>query len=188
MPPRICPECGHDLVYKHGAYGQFIGCSNYPVCKFTMNEDGSPTKFKKEVAEWDEHGKPTSYGYSIQTKRKSPCSICKGRGLLPFIKNGKVIPNAYLICSCKEETDHYQPVKIEDFDYPMSDAFRGYAYQYCSQPDPGYIPPEPEAPKPQIVEHLHFNVPQQGYVRYLENKITEKQQRKPKPSGYKGIK
>ena len=61
-------------------------------------------------------------------------------------------------------------------------------YKRKIQPYP--VEPELEAPepKPQIVEHLHFNVPQQGYVRYLENKVAEKQQRKPKPSGYKGIK
>ena len=47
---------------------------------------------------------------------------------------------------------------------------------------------EPEAPEPKVIEHLHINVPQQGYVRYLENKITESHHKKPKTSGYKGIK
>ena len=31
---RKCPEDGADLVIKHGSYGKFIGCSNYPKCKF----------------------------------------------------------------------------------------------------------------------------------------------------------
>lgn len=30
-----CPECGKDLVYKHGRNGKFIGCSGFPDCKFT---------------------------------------------------------------------------------------------------------------------------------------------------------
>ncbi len=30
-----CPECGGDLVIKEGRYGRFIGCSNYPTCKYT---------------------------------------------------------------------------------------------------------------------------------------------------------
>lgn len=30
-----CPECGHDLVIKHGRNGKFIGCSNFPECTFT---------------------------------------------------------------------------------------------------------------------------------------------------------
>ncbi len=30
-----CPLCNGQLVNKHGRYGNFIGCSNYPKCKFT---------------------------------------------------------------------------------------------------------------------------------------------------------
>ncbi len=30
-----CPECGGDLVIREGRYGKFIGCSNYPTCKYT---------------------------------------------------------------------------------------------------------------------------------------------------------
>jgi DNA topoisomerase-1 len=33
---RTCPTCGTgDLIIKHGRYGKFIGCSNYPECKHT---------------------------------------------------------------------------------------------------------------------------------------------------------
>jgi DNA topoisomerase-1 len=31
---RKCPNDGADLVIKHGPYGKFIGCSNYPNCRF----------------------------------------------------------------------------------------------------------------------------------------------------------
>jgi DNA topoisomerase I len=31
---RKCPQCGGPLVYKYGKYGKFIGCSNYPECKY----------------------------------------------------------------------------------------------------------------------------------------------------------
>ena len=31
----ICPQCGGNLVKRKGRYGEFIGCSNYPNCKFT---------------------------------------------------------------------------------------------------------------------------------------------------------
>ena len=30
-----CPKCGGQLIEKNGIYGKFIGCSNYPRCKFT---------------------------------------------------------------------------------------------------------------------------------------------------------
>lgn len=31
---NICPRCGGDLVIRHGKYGDFYGCSNYPNCRF----------------------------------------------------------------------------------------------------------------------------------------------------------
>lgn len=33
-----CPKCGAPLVYKEGKNGQFIGCSNYPSCKYVQKE------------------------------------------------------------------------------------------------------------------------------------------------------
>ena len=34
--PRLCPLCGEgQLSLKLGKFGAFIGCSNYPECKFT---------------------------------------------------------------------------------------------------------------------------------------------------------
>lgn len=32
----ICPECGSPLVYKQGANGEFIACSNYPSCRYVQ--------------------------------------------------------------------------------------------------------------------------------------------------------
>ena len=31
---RVCPKCSSPLVIKRGRYGKFIGCSNYPSCKY----------------------------------------------------------------------------------------------------------------------------------------------------------
>lgn len=31
----ICPKCGGLLVKRNGKYGTFMGCSNYPRCKYT---------------------------------------------------------------------------------------------------------------------------------------------------------
>ena len=33
-----CPECGNNLVIKHGRYGEFTACSNYPNCKYIKKE------------------------------------------------------------------------------------------------------------------------------------------------------
>ena len=35
---RICPNCGGRLVLRHGAFGDFLGCSNYPRCKYTYHK------------------------------------------------------------------------------------------------------------------------------------------------------
>jgi len=32
----ICPKCGGSLVQRHGKFGYFYGCSNYPKCRFTI--------------------------------------------------------------------------------------------------------------------------------------------------------
>ena len=35
----ICPQCKGALIERKGRYGHFLGCSNYPKCKFTHNLD-----------------------------------------------------------------------------------------------------------------------------------------------------
>ncbi len=32
---RDCSECGHGLVIRWGRHGKFIGCSNFPKCRYT---------------------------------------------------------------------------------------------------------------------------------------------------------
>ncbi|HHV61532.1 MAG TPA: type I DNA topoisomerase [Firmicutes bacterium] len=32
---ELCPECGRNLVIKHGRYGEFLACPGFPECKFT---------------------------------------------------------------------------------------------------------------------------------------------------------
>ena len=33
--PRECPKCGQYLVKRKGKYGEFLGCSGYPGCRYT---------------------------------------------------------------------------------------------------------------------------------------------------------
>ena len=35
---NICPKCGGELVERKGKYGTFIGCSNYPKCKYIKKQ------------------------------------------------------------------------------------------------------------------------------------------------------
>lgn len=32
---RICPKCGGKLVDRNGKHGSFVGCSNFPKCRYT---------------------------------------------------------------------------------------------------------------------------------------------------------
>jgi len=31
-----CPQCGGSLVTRHGRYGPFVGCANYPTCRYVQ--------------------------------------------------------------------------------------------------------------------------------------------------------
>ena len=33
-----CPQCGNNLVLKHGRFGEFTACSNYPKCKYVKQK------------------------------------------------------------------------------------------------------------------------------------------------------
>ncbi len=36
-PTKKCPNCGSELLLRNGRYGQFWGCTNFPVCRYTEN-------------------------------------------------------------------------------------------------------------------------------------------------------
>jgi DNA topoisomerase-1 len=111
-----CPECGNQLALKHGRYGQFTACSNYPQCKYVKRQTlGIPCPEKgctgELVARRTRKGK-TFYGCSRYPECKftawdkpvnQPCPNC-GHPLLleKFNKNGpplRYCPNE----SCKYE-------------------------------------------------------------------------------------
>jgi DNA topoisomerase-1 len=31
----LCPECGQPLLFRHGRFGRFIGCSGWPQCRYS---------------------------------------------------------------------------------------------------------------------------------------------------------
>lgn len=37
-----CPECGCPLATRDGPYGEFIGCTGYPDCKWTCEVGMEP--------------------------------------------------------------------------------------------------------------------------------------------------
>ena len=79
--PRLCPECGKGhLSIKLGKFGAFLGCSNYPECKYTMpltdakeeEEQGTEKKPNPEDKVLGEHCglniylKKGPYGFYVQ--------------------------------------------------------------------------------------------------------------------------
>ncbi len=36
-PTKKCPNCNSELLLRNGRYGQFWGCTNFPVCRYTEN-------------------------------------------------------------------------------------------------------------------------------------------------------
>jgi DNA topoisomerase-1 len=60
---EVCPECGSPLVMRFGRYGTFLGCTNYPDCKYTRNVGEEPTPEEtaaegEEAPNCEECGKP----------------------------------------------------------------------------------------------------------------------------------
>lgn len=36
---KICPKCGGNLIEREGKYGKFMGCSNFPKCRFVVSQN-----------------------------------------------------------------------------------------------------------------------------------------------------
>jgi len=111
-----CPECGNNLVLKHGRYGQFTACSNYPECKYVKRQTlGIPCPEKgctgELVARRTRKGK-TFYGCSRYPECKftawdrpvnEPCPNC-GYPLLLEKHKKDTLPLRY----CPNESCKYE--------------------------------------------------------------------------------
>ncbi len=97
--PRLCPGCGAGrLSLKLGKFGAFIGCSNYPECRYTRplavengGENGEPVG-PRELGADPESGLPVSlrkgpYGYYVQRgqgdESEKPKRVSLPKGLAP---------------------------------------------------------------------------------------------------------
>ena len=119
-----CPWCGEPLVLRNGKYGEFIACREW--CGFTRSVHGR-----------SEYPPP---------KRSDTCRYnkCDGSGLLPFTKNGKLVPHVRLHCECHPQhpdnaRDRYLAPELADFDFPMSDTFRGWTFDHVGVDDPARV-------------------------------------------------
>jgi DNA topoisomerase-1 len=44
--PEKCPICGGELQKRVGKYGKFLGCTNFPDCRYTFDLSGNTTDIK----------------------------------------------------------------------------------------------------------------------------------------------
>jgi len=169
---QICPHCASHLILKEGRFGEFLACPEFPRCQFT---------------------KPLPNG-EMNIYYPSPyCDRCNHTGLLPFRKDDKVIPNAYLHCECKQELDDQvqksQTRKDNLIDFPCSAAWVTY---YASQRMTPDFPPDYYYPSQKFnelderIDKLQGASQQEdlnmlrGEVAYLRHRISELG--KPKPT------
>ena len=68
---KLCPVCGAPLVYKKSKYGDFIGCSNFPECKYREKEV-EPVEYTGEMC--PKCGAPLVYRTNKKNKKFVACS------------------------------------------------------------------------------------------------------------------
>ncbi|MDR0934790.1 MAG: type I DNA topoisomerase [Erysipelotrichaceae bacterium] len=69
---EMCPLCGAPLVERDGKHGKFIGCSNYPTCKYIKKEPKVPPVETGEMCPLC--GKPLVYRHNKKGKEFIGCS------------------------------------------------------------------------------------------------------------------
>jgi DNA topoisomerase I len=92
--PRVCPLCGEGrLSLKLGRFGAFVGCSNYPECRFTRKlgvkaqaDEGEP-EFKQRLIGVD----PTSHEEVLL--KRGPYGPYVQRGHGETLKRSSLPPN-----------------------------------------------------------------------------------------------
>ncbi len=97
---EVCPKCGSVMVYRHGKYGSFEACSNFPTCKYIKQDE----ELKKE--------KPIDTGVT--------CPSCgKGTLLKRTAKKGKNKGNSFLGCSNYPACKYISPLKVLNMPCPV---------------------------------------------------------------------
>ena len=94
-----CPRCGSDLVYKQGKNGEFIGCSNYPTCKYIHKEPKKELVYTGEMCPMC--GKPLVERTKIKGKTKF--IACSGYPSCEYIKPTELVVPTYT------EKDYIKP-------------------------------------------------------------------------------
>jgi DNA topoisomerase-1 len=123
-----CPVCGHDLVKRHGRFGEYVSCANYPNCRYkppkpvTLTGVTCPECHKGQILERKGRFGPF-YGcarYPECTKNfrarpvPEPCPKCGTAYLL--VRERKA--GAFFVCET-EGCDYDEPARDLDR-YPLT--------------------------------------------------------------------
>ena len=113
-----CPNCGESLVIKHGRFGEFTACSNYPKCKYvkkkTLGISCPEQSCDGEIVEKKSRRGKLFYGcdqypnceFSVWNKPiNEPCPNCGSEFVLE-----KITKKQGLIHFCNTETCDYQKI------------------------------------------------------------------------------
>ncbi|MEI8143166.1 MAG: type I DNA topoisomerase [Candidatus Berkelbacteria bacterium] len=79
-----CPDCGSDLLIKHGRFGKFIACSGYPKCKYSKPLE-TKAELKNDVVL--ENGKTES----LEAAEEIKCEKCGAKMVLKEGRFGKFL-------------------------------------------------------------------------------------------------
>ncbi|MDR1009330.1 MAG: type I DNA topoisomerase [Rickettsiales bacterium] len=87
--PRECPEChAGKLDVRLGRYGAFIGCSNYPECKYTKNLTDIPS----EDGSADESGRVKSAEGQVLGQNEAGANVYLKTGPYgPYVQLGEAV-------------------------------------------------------------------------------------------------
>ena len=88
---KKCPICGADLVYKEGKNGTFVGCSNYPTCKYIEKEPKKELIYTGEMC--PECGKPLVE--RNKPRSKSTFIACSGYPTCHYIKPTEIVAETF---------------------------------------------------------------------------------------------
>ncbi|MDY3114114.1 MAG: type I DNA topoisomerase, partial [Helicobacter sp.] len=90
---EFCPECGKELIQRSSRFGDFVGCSGYPKCKY----------IKKDSKE-------------IEAKEQESLGVCEKCGMDMVKKRGK--NGEFLACSGYPKCKNAKPLNAEQKSKP----------------------------------------------------------------------
>jgi DNA topoisomerase-1 len=117
-----CPDCGNELMIKYGRFGKFIGCSNFPDCRYTRPfvlkigvncpVDGGELverKTKKGRIFYGCNNYPECDWTSWKRPLPNPCSTCGGLLVVQNKTSAQCIQ-----CASRFNLDDLPPVPEQD--------------------------------------------------------------------------